>query len=88
MPMDQYAALVRLLPHIETVLKEKGEMVPRPDYESSGQGEGEGEGDGEGEGEAGGGGGIEGKGESKGSRGGERGEVDERKNFEATSEED
>lgn len=82
MPMDQYAALVRLLPHIETVLKEKGEMVLRPDYESSGQGEGDGEGEDEG------GGGIEGKGEGKGLRGGEGGEVDERKNFEATSEED
>ncbi len=33
MPVEQYAALVRLLPHIETVLKQKGEKVPRPEYE-------------------------------------------------------
>jgi hypothetical protein len=74
MPMDQYAALVRLLPQIEVVLKGKGELVPRPDYES---GEGEG-----------GGGVEEKKAEGKGSRGGDGGEVDEKKNFEATSEED
>ncbi len=33
MPVEQYAALVRLLPHIETVLEQKGEKVPRPEYE-------------------------------------------------------
>lgn len=80
MPMDQYAALVRLLPHIEAVLEGKGELVPRPDYESGGRGEGDGAGEG--------GGGVEEKVESRGSRGGDGEEVDEKKNFEATSEED
>ncbi len=32
MPLEQYGALITLLPHIEKVLTEKGEKVPRPDY--------------------------------------------------------
>ncbi|KAI9783481.1 MAG: hypothetical protein M1816_001363 [Peltula sp. TS41687] len=32
LPIDQYAALIAVLPHMETVLKEKGEEVPRPVY--------------------------------------------------------
>lgn len=32
MPMDQYAALVILLPEIEGALKESGQSVPRPNY--------------------------------------------------------
>ncbi|KAI9877388.1 MAG: hypothetical protein M1830_004038 [Pleopsidium flavum] len=34
MPLEQYGALITLLPAIETVLSEKGEKVPRPDYTS------------------------------------------------------
>ena len=34
--MDQYSALIALMPQIEDLLKEKGETVPRPDYASSG----------------------------------------------------
>jgi len=33
MPMDQYAAFVELLPQIEKELSEKGEKVPRPQYD-------------------------------------------------------
>lgn len=82
MPMEQYATLVRLMPHIETVLREKGETVPRPHYESIGQGHEEGSG------EEGGGEESEGGADGKGLRGGVGGDVDEKKNFEATSEED
>ena len=34
MPMAQFSTLVTLLPHIETVLTEKGEKIPRPDYDA------------------------------------------------------
>ena len=33
MPVAQFASLVALLPHIEVVLKAKGEMLPRPEYD-------------------------------------------------------
>ena len=33
MPMDQYSALIELLPHIEKELVKKGEKVPRPRYD-------------------------------------------------------
>ncbi|KAI9724754.1 MAG: hypothetical protein M1812_000029 [Candelaria pacifica] len=33
MPLEQFNALIDLLPHIETVLKGKGVELPRPDYE-------------------------------------------------------
>ncbi len=33
MPLDQFSALIDLLPHIETVLKAKGAELPRPDYQ-------------------------------------------------------
>ena len=33
MPVAQFSAFVALLPHIETVLKSKGEMLPRPEYD-------------------------------------------------------
>ena len=32
MPLAQFSTLVTLLPHIETVLKGKGEELPRPNY--------------------------------------------------------
>jgi hypothetical protein len=32
MPIAQFAALINALPHIEAVLKTKGETIPRPDY--------------------------------------------------------
>ena len=35
MPVAQFAAVVSLLPHIETVLKEKGETIPRPEYDKA-----------------------------------------------------
>lgn len=47
--MEQYAAVVQLMPEVERVLKGKGESVPRPDYEGRGtvgeEEEGGGEGD-------------------------------------------
>ena len=33
MPIAQFGAIVSLLPHIETVLKENGETIPRPEYD-------------------------------------------------------
>ena len=33
MPIDQYSALMALLPQIEKQLKAKGEAVGRPDYD-------------------------------------------------------
>ena len=33
MPMDQYSALIQLLPQIEKELVKKGEKVPRPRYD-------------------------------------------------------
>ena len=33
MPIEQYTALIQLLPQIENVLVEKGERIPRPNYE-------------------------------------------------------
>lgn len=35
MPVAQFAALVSLIPDIETSLKAKGESVPRPKYETA-----------------------------------------------------
>ena len=32
MPIDQFSALVSLLPEIEQTLKESGESLPRPHY--------------------------------------------------------
>ncbi|MCJ1367984.1 hypothetical protein MMC16_007122 [Acarospora aff. strigata] len=83
MPLEQYSTLVTLLPHIETVLREKGEKVPRPDYEGQGRDAGGDDADG-------GGGGSEVEEEEveqKGSRGGDGNGV-EKNNFEATSEEE
>ncbi|KAL4889123.1 transcriptional Coactivator p15-domain-containing protein [Aspergillus ambiguus] len=40
LPMDQYKALLAVLPDIETILKEKGESVPRPEYADSAELEG------------------------------------------------
>ncbi|MCJ1310888.1 hypothetical protein MMC25_004556 [Agyrium rufum] len=34
MPVEQFAMLVELLPHLESVLKSKGQKLPRPDYSS------------------------------------------------------
>lgn len=31
--MEQYAAIIQLMPEIETILEAKGEKVPRPKYE-------------------------------------------------------
>lgn len=36
MPLDQFASLITVLPEIETVLKEGGETIPRPDYSGAG----------------------------------------------------
>ncbi|MCJ1434791.1 hypothetical protein MMC27_004161 [Xylographa pallens] len=33
MPIAQLSSLIALLPHIETVLKSKGETLPRPEYD-------------------------------------------------------
>lgn len=33
--MEQFNSLVSALPHIETVLAEKGETIPRPEYDAS-----------------------------------------------------
>ena len=35
MPIAQFGAVVSLLPHIEKVLKEKGETIPRPEYDKA-----------------------------------------------------
>lgn len=34
MPVDQFSALIRLLPDIEQTLKQRGESLPRPVYSS------------------------------------------------------
>ena len=36
LPLEQWNAILRLLPHIETVLAEKGHSVERPDYSGAG----------------------------------------------------
>jgi hypothetical protein len=36
MPVDQFAAIVSLLPEIEEALKENGETLPRPVYSAEG----------------------------------------------------
>ncbi|MCJ1477891.1 hypothetical protein MMC13_006564 [Lambiella insularis] len=33
LPVSQFSCLVSLLPHIEAVLKQKGETLPRPEYD-------------------------------------------------------
>ena len=33
LPLSQFATLVEILPQIESILKEKGQTIPRPDYE-------------------------------------------------------
>ncbi|MCJ1397898.1 hypothetical protein MMC11_001094 [Xylographa trunciseda] len=40
MPVAQFSDLVALLPHIETVLKAKGETLRRPEYDKGGAGGG------------------------------------------------
>lgn len=72
MPVEQFSALVTLLPSIEKALRAQGIEVPRPDYG--------------GVGEEGGGADVEGDGEiGEGDGGGDEGG---RKNFEETSEEE
>ncbi|MCJ1285685.1 hypothetical protein MMC26_005026 [Xylographa opegraphella] len=73
MPVAQFAALVELLPAIEAVVKAKGEVLPRPEYERVERGGG-----GEEEEEEGGG---DARVAREGGGGGKR-------NFEATSEEE
>ncbi|KAL2842962.1 transcriptional Coactivator p15-domain-containing protein [Aspergillus pseudoustus] len=46
LPVDQFSALMTLLPDIETALQEKGVSIPRPNYAAQGAASG---GDGEGE---------------------------------------
>jgi hypothetical protein len=36
MPVDQFAAIVSILPEIEQALKENGELLPRPVYSAEG----------------------------------------------------
>lgn len=36
LPIEQFNTLIKLLPHIETVLAEKGQSVERPDYSGVG----------------------------------------------------
>lgn len=36
MPVDQFAAIVSILPEIEQALKENGETLPRPVYSAEG----------------------------------------------------
>ena len=61
MPVAQFGALVALLPHIESVLKSKGEVLPRPEYDKVDTGDGGGEGEDEEEEEAAEEDGVEGK---------------------------
>jgi hypothetical protein len=35
MTMEQYSALVELMPQIETALEKQGEKIPRPNYETT-----------------------------------------------------
>jgi hypothetical protein len=37
LPINQFAALVKALPAVEQVLKERGERLPRPDYDKLGK---------------------------------------------------
>ena len=39
MSLEQYSALINVLPQIEEALKKKGEKVPRPNYSISSSGE-------------------------------------------------
>lgn len=41
LPVDQFAELVSIMPHIETVLKAKGEDLPRPHYSDTSDGKDE-----------------------------------------------
>lgn len=43
MPIDQFSALINLLPDIEQTLKQKGESLPRPVYGDAGQPDDDGE---------------------------------------------
>ena len=43
--MEQFDTIVSLLPHIETVLKGKGLVLKRPDYEGAAEAGGEGDGE-------------------------------------------
>ena len=36
MPLEQFGMVIALLPHIESVLKDKGLDIPRPNYEAKG----------------------------------------------------
>ncbi|KAL9073825.1 MAG: hypothetical protein Q9161_002657 [Pseudevernia consocians] len=36
LPIEQFNILIKLLPHIETVLAEKGQSIERPDYSGAG----------------------------------------------------
>ncbi|KAL9133076.1 MAG: hypothetical protein Q9175_005753, partial [Cornicularia normoerica] len=36
LPIEQFNTLIKLLPHIETVLAEKGQSIERPDYSGAG----------------------------------------------------
>ncbi|KAA6413355.1 MAG: RNA polymerase II transcriptional [Lasallia pustulata] len=79
LPVDQFSAIIKLLPHIESVLKDKGIEVARPVYDAAG-GDGDEKGEEEkeeiDEGETG-------KAQEKAGKGTKR-----KKNFEATSEEE
>lgn len=37
LPLEQFNTLIKLLPHIETVLAEKGQSIERPDYSGAGE---------------------------------------------------
>lgn len=43
MPVDQFAAIVSILPEIEQALEENGEILPRPVYSTEGSQSGQGE---------------------------------------------
>ena len=36
MSLEQFAEFIKVLPKLESVLREKGETVPRPNYSDSG----------------------------------------------------
>lgn len=42
MPVDQFAAIISILPDIEQALKENGEILPRPVYSAEGGQSGQG----------------------------------------------
>lgn len=69
MPLAQFSTLIALLPHIETVLQQKGETVPRPEYDKMADGD-------------------DGPAAAGDDEDGEALAVVEKKNFEATSEEE